>query len=103
VRPADEPEFAAAIRPAFLPHYSPSVGDVLDVLYDPGNHADVIVNPSAPDPFVAAMQSAGTRMASYAPGHVVINPRGGPAAPAPASSSAADQLGNSSVCASVQP
>jgi hypothetical protein len=65
---------------------------VLDVLYDPGNHAEVIVNPSTPDPFVAARQSAGARMASYAPGGFVISPHGGPDAQAPASSSAADQL-----------
>jgi hypothetical protein len=52
-------------------------------------------NPSTPDPFVASIQSAGARMASYAPGGFVISPHGGPAAPdaqAPASSTAADRL-----------
>jgi hypothetical protein len=62
VTPTGEPAFEVAYSQWLPPSYEPVVGQIFDVLYDPADRSQVVVDPRADSPLTKAMeiqQSAG--------------------------------------------
>jgi hypothetical protein len=102
VAPVDEPQFDIDFAPWLKGGFMPSVGLTVDVLYDPGNHSQLVVDPRKQDTikdmlavaqqqqsaivsaFAASQQQAGgsgRRIVVLEPGGQIVQ-AGGQAAPA---------------------
>lgn len=59
VEPAEEAPFHAALKWSFVAAFSPSAGDRLPVLFDPGDHGKLAID----EPPATATRTAGERLA----------------------------------------